>query len=208
MIIRAPPPPASLIQWLGRCMRLRLERSIALIPITHPYRHVEGRRSPKKTRIRTSSVEQPLLFRRLWGTRVGPALSDRAIALVIQRRAALAGLEGDFGGHSLRSGLLPSVPGRRGTARADGHDRSPLGRQRRRLLSGRRREGQSGVTTDGVSIASSKAAARRRPGTMQFRVARRPPYARPVQSATGRPHRHRMSTGLARRCLWLSLEST
>jgi len=29
----------------------------------------------------------------------------------------------------------------RGTACADGHDRSPLGRQRRRLLSGRQREG-------------------------------------------------------------------
>jgi len=57
-------------------------------------------------RIRTSSVEHPLLFRRVWGTRVGPALSDRAIALVIQRRAALAGPEGDFGGHSVRSGFV------------------------------------------------------------------------------------------------------
>jgi len=42
----------------------------------------------------------------VWGNRVGPALSDRAIALVIQRRAALARLEGDFGGHSLRSGFI------------------------------------------------------------------------------------------------------
>jgi len=42
----------------------------------------------------------------VWGKRVGPALSDRAIALVIQRRAALAGLEGNFGGHSLRSGFV------------------------------------------------------------------------------------------------------
>lgn len=42
----------------------------------------------------------------MWGNRVGPALSDRAIALITQRRAALAGLEGDFGGHSLRSGFV------------------------------------------------------------------------------------------------------
>ncbi|HDS1215934.1 TPA: tyrosine-type recombinase/integrase [Stenotrophomonas maltophilia] len=46
------------------------------------------------------------LFRRVWGDRVGPGLSDRAIALIIQRRAALAGLDGDFGGHSLRSGFI------------------------------------------------------------------------------------------------------
>lgn len=46
------------------------------------------------------------LFRRVWGDRVGPGLSDRAIALIIQRRAALAGLDGDFGGHSQRSGFI------------------------------------------------------------------------------------------------------
>ncbi len=46
------------------------------------------------------------MFRRVWGGRVGPGLSDRAIALIIQRRAALAGLDGNFGGHSLRSGFI------------------------------------------------------------------------------------------------------
>ncbi|HFF3781554.1 tyrosine-type recombinase/integrase [Stenotrophomonas maltophilia] len=53
-----------------------------------------------------AGLTEGALFRRVWGTRVGPALSDRAIALVIQRRAALAGLKGDFGGHSLRSGFV------------------------------------------------------------------------------------------------------
>ncbi|ARZ74628.1 site-specific integrase [Stenotrophomonas maltophilia] len=53
-----------------------------------------------------AKLAEGALFRRVWGNRVGPALSDRAIALVIQRRAALAGLEGDFGGHSLRSGFI------------------------------------------------------------------------------------------------------
>jgi len=53
-----------------------------------------------------AKLTEGALFRRVWGKRVGPALSDRAIALVIQRRAALAGLEGNFGGHSLRSGFV------------------------------------------------------------------------------------------------------
>jgi len=46
------------------------------------------------------------LFRRLWGTRVGPALSPKAVAAIVQRRARQAGLTGDFGGHSLRSGFI------------------------------------------------------------------------------------------------------
>jgi integrase len=55
------------------------------------------------------------LFRRLWGDRVGPALSDKSIAAIVQRRAALAGLKGDFGGHSLRSGFI-TEGGRQGVA--------------------------------------------------------------------------------------------
>src|SRR5699024_2153073 len=46
------------------------------------------------------------LFRRLWKTRVGPGLSPAAVGDIVQRRAAMAGLEGDFGGHSLRSGFV------------------------------------------------------------------------------------------------------
>ena len=55
------------------------------------------------------------LFRRLWGTRVGPPLAPKAIAAIVQRRAALAGLKGDFGGHSLRSGFI-TEGGRQGIA--------------------------------------------------------------------------------------------
>lgn len=53
-----------------------------------------------------AGITEGPLFRRIWGSRIGPALSDRAIAMVIQRRATLAGLEGDFGGHSLRAGFI------------------------------------------------------------------------------------------------------
>ena len=55
------------------------------------------------------------LFRRLWGTRVGPGLSDKSVATIVQRRAALAGLKGDFAGHSLRSGFI-TEGGRQGVA--------------------------------------------------------------------------------------------
>lgn len=62
-----------------------------------------------------AKIQDGALFRRLWGDRVGPALSDRSIALIVQRRAALAGLKGDFGGHSLRSGFI-TEGGRQGIA--------------------------------------------------------------------------------------------
>jgi integrase len=55
------------------------------------------------------------LFRRLWGERVGPGLSDKSVATIVQRRAALAGLTGDFAGHSLRSGFI-TEGGRQGIA--------------------------------------------------------------------------------------------
>lgn len=47
------------------------------------------------------------IFRRVWGTsRLGDGLSPAAVAAIVQRRARQAGLEGDFGGHSLRSGFV------------------------------------------------------------------------------------------------------
>lgn len=51
-------------------------------------------------------IVEGALFRRLWKGRVGPALSPAAIAGVVKRRAALAGVEGDWAGHSLRSGFV------------------------------------------------------------------------------------------------------
>ena len=45
-------------------------------------------------------------FRRLWKQRVGPALSPAAVGEIVHRRARLAGMEGNFGGHSLRSGFV------------------------------------------------------------------------------------------------------
>ena len=56
--------------------------------------------------LEAAAITEGPMFRRLWGPRVGPGLSDKAVAAIIQRRARLAGLEGDFGGHSLRSGFV------------------------------------------------------------------------------------------------------
>lgn len=56
--------------------------------------------------LEASGVKEGAIFRRLWKQRVGPALSPAAVGEIVQRRAHQAGLEGDFGGHSLRSGFV------------------------------------------------------------------------------------------------------
>ena len=53
-----------------------------------------------------AGVTEGAVFRRVWKNRVGPALSPASVGKIVQRRAQLAGLEGDFGGHSLRSGFV------------------------------------------------------------------------------------------------------
>jgi integrase len=64
-----------------------------------------------------SGLTEGCLFRRLWKQRVGDGLSPAAVAAIVQRRAALAGLKGDFAGHSLRSGFV-TEGGRQGVALA------------------------------------------------------------------------------------------
>lgn len=56
--------------------------------------------------LEASGIAEGAIFRRLWKKRVGPALSPAAVGEIVQRRARLAGLSGDFGGHSLRSGFV------------------------------------------------------------------------------------------------------
>jgi integrase len=46
------------------------------------------------------------LFRQLSNGLTGAGLSPKSVATIIQRRAQAAGLVGDFGGHSLRSGFV------------------------------------------------------------------------------------------------------
>lgn len=65
--------------------------------------------------ITASGLKEGKIFCRLWKTRIGPGLSPAAIAGIVQRRAAQAGLDGDFAGHSLRSGFV-TEGGRQGVA--------------------------------------------------------------------------------------------
>lgn len=62
-----------------------------------------------------SGIAQGAIFRRIWKQRLGPPLSPQAVAQIVQRRARQAGLDGDFGGHSLRSGFV-TEGGRRGVS--------------------------------------------------------------------------------------------
>lgn len=48
--------------------------------------------------LEASGVTEGAIFRRLWKRHVGPALSPAAVGEIVQRRARMAGLEGDFGG--------------------------------------------------------------------------------------------------------------
>lgn len=65
--------------------------------------------------INASGLTQGQIFRRLWTNRIGEGLSPAAVAEIVQRRAVRAGLEGDFAGHSLRSGFV-TEGGRQGVA--------------------------------------------------------------------------------------------
>jgi len=53
-----------------------------------------------------AGITEGAIFRRLWKHRVGPALLPGSVATIVKRRAAMAGLDGDFGAHSLRSGFV------------------------------------------------------------------------------------------------------
>lgn len=65
--------------------------------------------------LQQSGVTEGAVFRRLWGARVGPALSPKAVAEIVRRRSVKARLTGDFAGHSLRSGFVTEA-GRQGIA--------------------------------------------------------------------------------------------
>ncbi|WP_277434988.1 site-specific integrase, partial [Stenotrophomonas acidaminiphila] len=63
--------------------------------------------------IEAAGIQEGAIFRRLWKEQVGPALLPGSVATIVKRRARLAGLEGDFGAHSLRSGFVTEA-GRQG----------------------------------------------------------------------------------------------
>jgi integrase len=56
--------------------------------------------------LQASGITMGPIFRRIRKTKAVEPLSGQAVGLIVKRRAQLAGLEGDFGAHSLRSGYV------------------------------------------------------------------------------------------------------
>jgi len=56
--------------------------------------------------LHASGITSGPIFRRIRKTKAVEPLSGQAVGLIVKRRAQLAGLEGDFGAHSLRSGFV------------------------------------------------------------------------------------------------------
>jgi site-specific recombinase XerD len=56
--------------------------------------------------LQASGITAGAIFRRIRGSCVAEALEPQAVRYIVKRRAALAGLSGDFSAHSLRSGFM------------------------------------------------------------------------------------------------------
>jgi len=56
--------------------------------------------------LEAADIQEGAIFRRIWRERVGPGLLPGSVAMIVKRRARLAGLKVDFGAHSLRSGFV------------------------------------------------------------------------------------------------------
>jgi integrase len=67
--------------------------------------------------LQASGVTKEAIFRRIRGAVAAEPLEPQAVRAIVKRRAALAGLTGDFSAHSLRSGFMTEA----------GRQRVPLG---------------------------------------------------------------------------------
>lgn len=80
----------------------------------HPDKPIKGKAADALAHwLAVSGLKSGRIFRRVRGSKVGGPLTPEAVALLVQRRAALAGIEGDFAGHSLRAGFATEA-GRQG----------------------------------------------------------------------------------------------
>lgn len=79
--------------------------------------------------LKAANITSGQIFRAIRRGKVGESLSAHSVALIVKARATAAGLEGDFSGHSLRSGFITEA-GRQGkplgdTMRMSGHRSVP-----------------------------------------------------------------------------------
>lgn len=68
--------------------------------------------------LKAANITSGKIFRSVRGGKIGKSLSSHSVALIVKARANAAGLEGDFSGHSLRSGFVTEA-GRQGKPLAE-----------------------------------------------------------------------------------------
>lgn len=68
--------------------------------------------------LRAANITSGKIFRAIRGGKIEKSLSAHSVALIVKARANAAGLEGDFSGHSLRSGFVTEA-GRQGSNLAE-----------------------------------------------------------------------------------------
>jgi integrase len=68
--------------------------------------------------LKAAKISSGKLFRAIRRGKIGKSLSAHSVALIVKARAHAAGLEGDFSGHSLRSGFITEA-GRQAKPLAD-----------------------------------------------------------------------------------------
>lgn len=74
---------------------------------TRPEKPIRGQAAQAMAAwLQRAAITEGPIFRRLWKGHPGPSLSPASVAAVVKKRAALAGVEGDWAGHSLRSGFV------------------------------------------------------------------------------------------------------
>lgn len=74
---------------------------------SHPDKPIRGQAADAlKAWLDASTISEGAIFRRLWKTRVGPPLTAESVANIVRKRAILAGLDGNWAGHSMRSGFV------------------------------------------------------------------------------------------------------
>lgn len=56
--------------------------------------------------LEAAEIREGPIFQRIWKDCAGPTLLSGSVATIVKCRANMAGLEGDFGAHSLRSGFV------------------------------------------------------------------------------------------------------
>jgi len=105
--LKANVGPLKLLTVVQRVAVLSTAHKLKRLTNSTPDKPILGRSADALAAwLKVAHIDEGAIFRRVWKGRVGPALLPGSVASIVKRRAKLAGLEGDFGAHSLRSGFV------------------------------------------------------------------------------------------------------